>query len=89
MDFWSALLRGTKRFAGAPMPKHVVLENLSAALFRRWLTLFRLTAQEQPKQAMAEEACTLAARIAERLWGGYQQFHGLQPMCPVHEAACA
>lgn len=37
VDFWSALLRGTRRFSGAPMPKHMALPGLQPALFRRWL----------------------------------------------------
>ena len=74
VDFWSALLRGTGRFDGAPMPKHVALPDLSAALFERWVALFRETAAEQDNQAMAREASELAGRIAQRLWAGYQ-FH--------------
>ena len=28
VDFWSALLRGTRRFQGAPMQKHMVIDEL-------------------------------------------------------------
>ena len=41
-DFWSAVLLGTRRFA-MPMPTHVAMPNLSAALFERWLALFGQT----------------------------------------------
>jgi len=72
VDFWSSVLRGTARFRGMPMPKHVALPDLNAALFERWLLLFRQTAGLQPNRAMSEKACDLAQRIAESLWYGYQ-----------------
>ncbi|QKV55779.1 group III truncated hemoglobin [Comamonas antarctica] len=72
VDFWSAILRRTGRFSGAPMPKHAVLPGLSAELFQRWLKLFRENAVAQPNQAMAEQACAMAERIAQSLWMGYQ-----------------
>jgi hemoglobin len=78
VDFWSALLRGTGRFDGAPMPKHAALPGLSAALFQRWLALFRETADTQGNQAMATQACVMAERIAQRLWNGYQYIRGQQ-----------
>ncbi|MDB5898520.1 MAG: preprotein translocase subunit TatC [Ramlibacter sp.] len=72
VDFWSSILRRTGRFTGAPMPKHAVLPGLNAELFQRWLQLFRETAGAQSNQAMATQACVMAARIAESLWMGYQ-----------------
>lgn len=72
VDFWSAILRRTGRFTGAPMPKHAVLPGLTAALFERWLDLFRETAGAQANRAMAEEAQAMAQRIAQSLWMGYQ-----------------
>ncbi|MCW5605191.1 MAG: group III truncated hemoglobin, partial [Burkholderiales bacterium] len=29
VDFWSSVLRGTRRFSGAPMPKHAALPGLN------------------------------------------------------------
>jgi hemoglobin len=72
VDFWSAILRRTGRFSGAPMPKHAVLPDLSAELFQRWLKLFRENAAAQANQAMAAQACAMAERIAQSLWMGYQ-----------------
>ena len=72
VDFWSAILRRTGRFAGAPMPKHAVLPGLSAELFQRWLKLFRENAAAQANRAMAGQACAMAERIAQSLWMGYQ-----------------
>jgi hemoglobin len=75
VDFWSSLLRGTGRFAGAPMPKHLALPGLTAELFQRWLALFRETLTALPNTAMAERAQAFAQRIANSLWMGYQINH--------------
>jgi hemoglobin len=72
VDFWSGALRGTARFRGTPMPKHVALPGLSADLFRQWLSLFRQTTDALPNAAMADRANDLAQRVAESLWYGYQ-----------------
>ena len=71
-DFWSSILRGSGRFRGTPMPKHVALPNLNAQLFERWLALFRETTAAQSNRAMGEQAYDTAQRIAESLWYGYQ-----------------
>ena len=76
VDFWSSALRGTARFHGAPMPKHAVLPGLTAALFQRWLTLFRETTNTLPNSVMRERSNHLAQRIARSLWQGYQIGHG-------------
>lgn len=72
VDFWSAILRRTARFSGAPMPKHAALPGLSLELFERWLGLFEITLAEQPNRAMADQAWQAARRIAQSLWSGYQ-----------------
>lgn len=72
VDFWSAILRRTARFSGAPMPKHAALRGLSMELFERWLGLFEATLAEQPNRAMAEQAGQAARCIAQSLWMGYQ-----------------
>ncbi|MGZ5178880.1 MAG: group III truncated hemoglobin [Ramlibacter sp.] len=80
VDFWSGALRGTARFRGTPMPKHVGLPGLSADLFRHWLALFRATTAQLPNAAMAERARELAARIAQSLWYGYQISRETHPL---------
>ena len=70
--FWSAILRRTGRYTGAPMPKHIALPGLSAELFERWLAVFRETTAAQPNRAMGEHAYAMAERIAQSLWSGYQ-----------------
>lgn len=72
VDFWSSLLRGTGRFAGTPMSKHIAMTDLSAALFQRWLALFHEVTAEQANRAMAQSADAMAERIAQSLWYGYQ-----------------
>lgn len=72
VDFWSSALRGTARFRGAPMPKHAALPGLSIELFQRWLLLFGQTTAALPNTALAEQAQSLAKRIAQSLWYGYQ-----------------
>ena len=47
-DFWSAVLLGTRRFTGMPMPKHVAMPHLSAELFERWLVLWGETLAALP-----------------------------------------
>jgi hemoglobin len=74
VDFWSSALRGSKRYRGTPMPKHVALPGLSPALFHRWLELFRETTAEIGNEPMRVRANELAERIAESLWFGYQMY---------------
>ncbi len=74
-NFWSAQLRGTSRFRGAPMPKHIALPELNADLFRRWLHLFRETTQEMGNPQLKYHADAIAGFIAGRLWMGYQMSH--------------
>lgn len=72
VDFWSALLRGTRRFRGAPVQKHMVIDELREELFERWLLLFRQTTAElgnPPMQRLADDA---AERIAENFWRRFQ-----------------
>jgi hemoglobin len=83
VDFWSGALRGTARFRGTPMPRHVALPGLSADLFRQWLALFRATTAALPNAAMGQRANDLAERIAESLWYGYQMSRQADPLAVV------
>ncbi|WP_368563797.1 group III truncated hemoglobin [Pseudoxanthomonas sp. UTMC 1351] len=86
-DFWSAVLRGTRRFRGAPVPKHMAIPGLSAELFLRWLDLFMQTTAECGNPAMRREANAAAQNIADNLWQRYQSnrdpFATPQPLRPV------
>lgn len=71
-DFWSALLLGTRRFKGAPIPRHAALPDLSWPLFERWLALFRQTTDDMGLDALKRIADPMAERIAAKLWSVYQ-----------------
>jgi hemoglobin len=72
VDFWSSILRGTGRYSGTPMQKHIGLPELNPEFFQRWLTLFDETLSEQPNAAMRERALPAAQRIAQSLWYAWQ-----------------
>ncbi|MDR6672752.1 group III truncated hemoglobin [Xanthomonas sp. 1678] len=83
-DFWSAMLRGTRRFRGAPMPKHMAMRELSAALFQRWLSLFRATTAELDNAPMRMLADDIAARIADTFWRRHQMsWRPFEPVTPL------
>ena len=71
-DFWCAILLGSRRFSGAPMPKHIALPDLNAELFEHWLALFHQALANQPNRAMQAQAELMAGKIANSLWMGYQ-----------------
>lgn len=72
INFWSAQLRGTSRFRGAPMPKHIALPELTSELFERWLQLFHQATEEIGNPNLQQHANAVASFIATRLWQGYQ-----------------
>lgn len=72
VDFWSAMLRGTRRFSGAPMPKHMAMDELDRDLFDRWLQLFRQTTAESGNVPMQRLADDVATRIADTFWRRFQ-----------------
>ncbi len=72
VDFWSSVLRGTGRYHGMPMPKHVTLPHLDEDLFHRWLALFDETTREIGNPELAAQAIGAAQRIAQNFWYGYQ-----------------
>lgn len=75
VDFWSAMLRGTRRFRGAPMSKHLVLPGLSSELFAQWLRLFHQVTATLGNPAMQAQADAMAERIAETFWQRYRLQH--------------
>ncbi len=87
VDFWSSALRGTARYRGAPLPKHIALANLRIELFHRWLGLFRETTQSLDNPGLQARADELAHRIAGSLWYGYQSRHAPgRPMADIARA---
>jgi hemoglobin len=79
VDFWSSALLRDTRYRGAPLPAHLKLPGLSAALFQHWLDLFRATTAQQPNAALRERADAAALHVARSLWHRYEQ----------QEAACS
>lgn len=72
VDFWSAMLRGTRRFNGAPVQRHNALPGLDAAMFERWLALFATTTAELGNPAMQQLADEMATRVAGTLLARYR-----------------
>jgi len=83
VDFWSALLRGTRRFQGSPMSKHMAIDAMDRDLFARWLVLFRQTSAESGNEGMQRLADDIAARIADTFWKRYQMLRWPQVPLPV------
>lgn len=75
VDFWSSALRGTARYRGAPLPKHVAIPEMRIELFHQWLSLFRETTQSLDNANLQARADDLAHRIAGSLWYGCQARH--------------
>ncbi len=88
VDFWSSVLRGTARYHGTPMPKHIALPDLDVGMFRHWLELFHQTTRGLSNAAMRERADELSGRIAQSLWYGYQ-LHGEPDVLPESFASGA
>ncbi len=83
VDFWSALLRGTRRFQGSPMSKHMAIDAMDRDLFDRWLALFRLTTAECGNTEMQRLADDIAVRIAGTFWKRYQMLRWPTVALPV------
>lgn len=64
-DFWSAMLLGTGRYHGRPMPKHLAIPELGETHFLRWLALFEQTAKEICPPETASLFADRAGRVAE------------------------
>ena len=74
VEFWSSILRGTASYHGSPMPKHVALPDLQPSLFHQWLALFKETTASLGNETMRQHADTMAERIAQSFWYGYQLY---------------
>ena len=75
-DFWSAMLLGTGRYFGRPMPKHIAIPELSDAHFQRWLGLFRQTVAELCPAEVAALFVERAERIGNNFRARIAQFRG-------------
>ncbi|MFG1400530.1 group III truncated hemoglobin [Xanthobacter sediminis] len=62
-DFWSSVLRKSRRYDGRPLPPHLTLGPVGDAHFARWLSLFRPVA----RRALDAESALRAIAHAERM----------------------
>lgn len=76
VDFWSALLRGTRRFRGAPVLRHNALPGLDETMFERWLELFRATTAGLGNPGMERLANDMAVEVAGNLLARYREAAG-------------
>ncbi len=66
--FWRSVLLKTREYQGRPVPKHQKLKSITTEDFVRWLSLFRLTANEVFNPEYAQKAIHNAENIASSLW---------------------
>lgn len=66
VEFWSSVALMTGRYRGTPMPAHVTLP-VEWDHFKRWLVLFRETADETCSSEGAAHVIERAERIARSL----------------------
>lgn len=62
--FWSSVLLRTRNYDGRPLRPHLMMPELDADHFRRWLGLFRATAEDVFEPGDAARIVAMAERIA-------------------------
>lgn len=67
-SFWRSILLKTREYNGRPVPKHQKLEGIETNDFVKWLSIFRVTAQEIFTPSSAQLAIKNAENIATSLW---------------------
>ncbi len=80
------MLRGTRRFSGAPVQRHNALPGLDAAMFERWLALFAETTAGLGNQAMQRLADEMAQRVAANLQARYRPEDGAADASGLHRS---
>lgn len=89
VDFWSAMLRGTRRFSGAPVQRHNALPELGVSAFERWLALFTQTTSELDNPRMRQLADESARRLAVTLFERYEEALRVRRDGPrAHDGMC-
>lgn len=81
VDFWSAILLGTRRYEGRPLRKHLMLPELDDAHFRRWLMLFRRTVEELCPPDVAAFWADRSERIGNSFRISVRMHHGDDVTC--------
>jgi len=86
-DFWSSILLKSSRYEGRPLPPHLRIAGLGEEHFRRWLTLFRATAQRVCPPDVAALFMERALRIAHsfRLAVAFNSGENTLAIVPISE----
>jgi hemoglobin len=66
-DFWSSVMRMSRRYHGNPMAAHLRLKTVRPEHFQRWLALFAETARELFEPELAKGFTARAENIARSL----------------------
>ncbi|MET0982890.1 MAG: group III truncated hemoglobin [Telluria sp.] len=71
VDFWCSVMLSSGEFKGNVFGKHMQLQGIEMAHFRRWLGLFETHVRRLFEPAVADEFMAVARRIAASLQYGY------------------
>jgi hemoglobin len=71
VDFWCSVMLASGEFKGNVYGKHMQLQGIEPAHFRRWLGLFETQVRRLFEPAVAEEFMQAARRIAASLQYGF------------------
>ena len=90
-DFWSAMLLGTRRYDGRPLPSHLAIPGLDEVHFRHWLVLFRATVTRLCPPEIAGLFMDRALRVAHsfRLAVAYSRGEDTLLIKPITELELA
>lgn len=71
VDFWCSVMLSSGEFKGNVFGKHMALQGIEMAHFRRWLALFETHVRRLFEPEVADEFLVAARRIAASLQYGY------------------
>ena len=71
VDFWCSVMLASGEFKGNVFGKHMQIQGVEMAHFRRWLALFETHVRRLFAPEVADEFMVVARRIAASLQYGY------------------
>ena len=71
VDFWCSVMLASGEFKGNVFGKHMQIQGIEMAHFRRWLALFETHVRRLFAPEVADEFMLVARRIAASLQYGY------------------
>jgi hemoglobin len=71
VDFWCSVMLSSAEFKGNVYGKHMALQGIEPAHFRRWLDLFESHARRLFRPEVADQFLAAARRIAASLQYGF------------------